>query len=233
MPIHPDTPGIYIIETHQQLHHRRFSCTGRPYYRHRLSCAHLRRKIMNDNLIRLIPKRHMLEAHRTLGCLNIHFTYRLLLLFLFLQELKHTLRSCRGGLEHVRHLGNLLNRLRKISDILEKGLDISYFNRSPNRHITAQNCHHHITDVSDKLHHRHHNSREELGLPARFVEMIVRFLKDPDYVLLFIKYLHYIVAAVDFFYLPIHFTQISLLILEIFLGMFHHCPDNSHRNRED
>ena len=64
----------------------------------------------------------MLKAYLTLRILQSHRIFHGLFLFFFLQELKDTLGSRRRGLEHICHLGDLLNRLGKALDILDKGL---------------------------------------------------------------------------------------------------------------
>ena len=120
MPVNPDGTAVYIVETHQQLHHRSLARTGRSDDRDLLPVFDIRRKIMHNDLIRLIAERHMVELHISLQPLDAHRMLGNLRFFLLIEKLKHTLRGSRRGLQHVRHLRELLDRLREIADILEE-----------------------------------------------------------------------------------------------------------------
>ncbi|MPM71972.1 hypothetical protein SDC9_118944 [bioreactor metagenome] len=60
-------------------------------------------------------------------------------LFRFAEEGKHALRRSGGGLQRVGDGGQLRNRLREVSHILNKRLDIADFDDFFYREVTAEN----------------------------------------------------------------------------------------------
>ena len=100
----------------------------------------------------------MLKLHIPCKIFYRNRVLRCLLFLRLLQKLKHTLRSCRRGLKKVYHLSDLLDRLSKVPDVLEEGLNISNLNASFNGKDPSQESHHYISQVSHKLHNRHHHS---------------------------------------------------------------------------
>ena len=166
MPVDPDTAFIDIVITHQQLDHCRLTGSGRTYDRDLLSILYLCRKVVNDQLIRIIAKCHVVKCHISVQAICRCRMIDLLILLLFLKEFKYTLGcgSCR--LQHICHLRDLLDRLRKIPDVLEEGLDISDLNRIFDDEESAKNRHYDISQIADELHDRHHNTGEELRLPS-------------------------------------------------------------------
>ena len=233
MSVDFDLAAVHVIETHQKFYHGGLARTCGAYNGNLLSVLHIRRKIMDDHFVGIIAERHMFKLHVSFQIPDIRRIFHSLILLRLFQELKHSLRSGRGRLKQVRHLGDLLDRLGKITDILEKGLYISDFDGSPDGEYSAQQSNHHIPQISHKLHDRHHHSGEKLRFPGGFVKFPVVFLKFRHHVLFLIENFHHIVAAVVFFDLTVDFSQIALLVAEIFLGSFHHKTDDHHRHRQD
>ena len=60
--------------------------------------------------------------------------------------------------EEVGNLCDLLDWLCKVTDILEEGLDITNFDGTFDNKNATKKCNHHISEVSYKLHDRHHHS---------------------------------------------------------------------------
>ena len=162
MSVNLDTSAIYIIKTHQQLYDRRFSCTCRSYNGDLLTVMHICRKIIYNDLIRIITEFHMLKLYISFQSLNGIRVLRLKFFLRLLKKFKYPLRSCRRGLQKVCNLGDLLDRLCKVTDILEEGLDISNLDSSFDGKKPSEKCHHHISQISHKLHNRHHHSGKEL-----------------------------------------------------------------------
>ena len=151
---------------------------------------------------------------------QIFYRYRMLhsLIFLFfLQEFKHSLGRRRRHLQHVRNLCDLLDRLCKTFHILNKRLNISYFNCLSDRQKSSQNRNHHISEISDKLHDRHHHPGKKLRTPCGIIKPVIGCIKLTNHIFLFIEGFDDIMSTVDFFHLPIHISQIFLLSAEIFL----------------
>ena len=233
MAINPDAAAIQFIEPHQQLHHGGLAGSCGANNGDLLTVFDLCGKIMNDDLIRLIAKLHMIKFHIAPQRVHIHIGDSLHFLFRLFQELKYTFGSRRRGLQHIGHLGDLLDGLGKVADILEERLDLAHFNDLTDGKKAAQESHHYISNISHKLHDRHHHTGKALGFPGRFIKLPVGLLEFCHHILFFVKYFHHIVAAVDLFHLPIDFSQICLLRLEIFLGTFHHFGNDEHGHRKN
>ena len=162
MSVNLDASAIYIIKTHQQLYDRRFSCTCRSYNGDLLTVMHICGKIIYNDLIRIVTEFHMLKLYISFQSLNGIRVLRLKFFLRLLKKFKYPLRSCRRGLQKVCNLGDLLDRLCKVTDILEEGLDISNLDSSFDGKNPSEKCHHHISQISHKLHDRHHHSGKEL-----------------------------------------------------------------------
>lgn len=81
-----------------------------------------------------------------------------LVLFLLGQELKDTLGGRGHALEHVGHLGQLLDGLGEVLYILDEGLDITDGDDARRREDTAHDGHRHIAQVAHKVHDGHHHA---------------------------------------------------------------------------
>ena len=217
MSIHLDTSAIYIIETHQQFYHGCFSGAGRSYDSDLLSVMNICGKVIDNDLIRVVSEFYMLKLYISFQSLNGIRILRLNFFLRLLQELKYTLGGCRGRLQKVCNLCDLLDRLCKVTDVLEKGLNISNLNGSPDGKNASKKCHHHIAKVSYKLHDRHHHSGKELGFPCRLIKLLIITLKFFEHVLFFIEHSYYIMTTEVLLYLAVYFSKILLLCLEIFL----------------
>ena len=233
MAVHFDGTVVDIVETHQQFNQRGFSGSGGTYDGHLLALMNLGREIMNDDLLRIITEADMLKAYLTLRILQSHRICHGLFLFFFLQELKNTLGSRRRGLKHICHLGNLLNRLGKALDILDKGLNLTDFNGTADDLPAAHQSHHHITDIAHELHDGHHHTGEKLGFPGGLVKLFVGLPEGLCHGLLFVEDSDDVMAAIDLLHLTVNVSEKFLLLLEIFLGMFHNHAENSHGYRQD
>ena len=217
MSVNLDASAIYIIKTHQQLYDRRFSCACRSYNGDLLTVMHIRGKIIYNDLIRVVAEFYMLKLYISFQSLNRIRILRLKFFLRLLQEFKYTLGGCRGRLQKVCNLCDLLDRLCKVTDVLEKGLNISNLNGSPDGKNASKKCHHHIAKVSYKLHDWHHHSGKELGFPCRLIKLLIITLKFFEHVLFFIEHSYYIMTTEVLLYLAVYFSKILLLCLEIFL----------------
>ena len=154
---------VDIIETHQQFHQRGFSGTGRSNDGDFLSRLYLFRKIFDNDLIRPVAKAYMFKGYVSFHTIfQCHRMFHRLFFFLFFQEFKDTLGSCGCGLHHVSNLCDLLYRLGKVSDVLEERLNITDFNSSFDSHKATEKSYHYVSDITYKLHDRHHHAGEKL-----------------------------------------------------------------------
>ena len=159
----------------------------------------------------------MADFYIAVNMADICRVFHCLLFLLNIQEFKHSLRCRCRGLQHICHLGDLLDRLCEVSDILEKRLHITYFDLALDHHESAQQSNHHISQVTHKLHDRHHHTGEKLRAPCRAVQLFIGLLKFADHGLFLVKCLYNIMSAINLLHLSVYFTQILLLCLEIFL----------------
>ena len=150
--------AVYIVEAHQQLDHGRLSGSGRTDDSDLLTFLHLCGEIIDDDLIRIIAEMYVIKLYISLQPFHGNRIRHCLVFLCFIQELKHSLRCSRCGLKHICHLRHLLDRLGKVSHILDEGLDITDFDRIFDRQISSQDRHCNISQISDELHHRHHHS---------------------------------------------------------------------------
>ena len=63
MAIYFNRTTVYIIEAHEQLNHGGFSCTGRTYNCNFLTVSDLCRKIVDNDLFRIITEAYMIKFY--------------------------------------------------------------------------------------------------------------------------------------------------------------------------
>ena len=150
--------AVYIIITHQQLNHRRFSCSSRADNGNFLTRFYLRAEIMNDDLIRIVSELYMIKGYRSCYRPDISRIFCGLVLFLFVQEFEDTLGCRRHRLYHVDHLRNLLDWLSKVFYILDECLDITDCNHVSDRQQASGQRHTGVAQIPDKHHNRLHHT---------------------------------------------------------------------------
>lgn len=77
-----DRAAVHIIKTHQQLDQCSLSGSRRTYNGHLLSRMHLRRKIVDNDLIRIITKADVFKTDFPLRVLQLHRILNDLIFFL-------------------------------------------------------------------------------------------------------------------------------------------------------
>src|SRR5690606_17398860 len=97
-------------------------------------------------------KLHMLKRNISLRIRDFFRRLRLLLLLLFIKKLEYTFSRSNGRLNNVSDISRLHNRLRKLSCILYKGLNVTYRNISFCHLDTADYTNQHVADITDKAH---------------------------------------------------------------------------------
>ena len=115
-------------------------------------------KIPDNDLVRIVSETYMGKIHVTIHMVEMHSMFNRQFFFLFVQKFKYALGGCSHRLQHICHLRNLLDRLSKIPDILNKCLNFTNPDGSADCQKSSGNCHSDITEVSDKLHDRLHQS---------------------------------------------------------------------------
>ena len=125
---------IHIIETHQKLDHRGLSRACRSDNRHFLPGLNTGTKIMDNGLTGVIAKLDVCKLYAPLN-MNQRICIRQSIIVIdvyhgcirgllrFCKEFKYTLRRGCGLLKNVADIGNLCDRLSKLTYILNECLD--------------------------------------------------------------------------------------------------------------
>ena len=145
MAVDLDRTAVYIIKAHEQFDHRCFSGSCRTDDCDFLTFFYICREIVNDDLFRIVSEMNIFKLYISVKSFYRNRVFNRLIFFLFFEEFKHPLRWCRRKLKHVCHLSNLLDRLCKVSHILNKWLDISDFYCLFNRQKTSEYRYSYIT----------------------------------------------------------------------------------------
>ncbi|MNC45408.1 hypothetical protein D3C75_943690 [compost metagenome] len=120
----------------------------------------------------------MLEADSALyGTGSCKGCCRILLLFLFVQNLEDPLRRSNRGLQHVGNIGRLHDRLGELAHIGDKRLHITDVHPVAGYEQTAHHTDQHITDIIDEVQHRHDDTGNEVGLITCTVQLVIDFFE--------------------------------------------------------
>ena len=151
----------------------------------------------------------------------------------FLQKGKDPLCRCRCHLQNVGNVGNLVDWLGKLANILGERLNITDGDGAVEGQKSAQHADAHIAQIADKVHQRLHGAGDELALPCRMVKVVVELFKFLDAVLLPVEGGDDEVAAVHLLHMTVDVSQIFLLFTEKRLAALDHLCDNQHAQRQD
>ena len=113
---------------------------------------------MYYDLVFVVTELNVIELYSSLHvskCIVIPFG---IVLFLLLEEFEYSFSSCYHRLQLVGYLSHLLQRLGEVSDVLDERLDIADIYRSSDRKHSTRYRYCYISEVSYKLHYRHHHS---------------------------------------------------------------------------
>ena len=156
MAVDQNLAVVDIIEAHQQLDHSSLAGASGSDNGNFLPLGNLCAEIINNSFFRLIAEMHMIKLNITVQSFNRNRIFCGLCLFLHRKEFKYPFCGGSSRLEHVGYLHELVDGLRELADILEEGLNLSYFNLTVDCQIASQYCNTYITHVADKLHDWHH-----------------------------------------------------------------------------
>ena len=180
---------------------------------------------MDDRLVRVVAEPYVAEFHiathrlrlaihtDTQQCFLAGFVGQLRLF----QETEDAFGSGSAALQVLERLRELGKRLREQTNVHHERHDHAEFDLAVHGQHRADHAHDHVTEVADEVHERHHQSGEELALPAGDVQIIVVFLELFDGVLFAAIRLDHGVAGVHFLNVPVHISQRDLLSGEVLL----------------
>ena len=111
-----------------------------------------------------IAETDMLKADISFGCREDHRVCCIRHFFLFVQQLKYPFRCGDSALQGVYRVGNLCNRLRSLIDILDKRLNITNRDSSPDDGHSPANRYCHIAELTYQTDDRADHVIHEHGL---------------------------------------------------------------------
>ena len=130
--------------------------------------------------------------------------------------------GCGGAtLQVLERLRKLRERLRKQADIHHERHDHAELDLAVHGERGTHHAHHHIAEITDEVHQRHHQTRQELRLPAGIVQIRVVALEPTNRICLAVVCLDDGVTGVHLFHMAVHITQRDLLAGEVLLRGLH------------
>ncbi len=123
-----------------------------------------------------IAETDMLKADISFGCREDHRVCCIRHFFLFVQQLKYPFRCGDSALQGVYRVGNLCNRLRSLIDILDKRLNITNRDSSPDDGHSPANRYCHIAELTYQTDDRADHVIHEHGLFAGAEQVFVEHL---------------------------------------------------------
>ena len=231
-----DLPAGDLVESHEQIHHRRLARAGGPHDRHFLPRLHVRREIVDDELVRLVPEFHVLEAHaafdgRDLAVAAVAEQWLLVGLvgeLGFVEEGEHPFGARGAALQILERLRELRERLREQANVEHERHDHAEFDRAVHRERRADHAHDDVAEVAHEVHHWQHEARDELALPSRVVQVVVVAFESADRIGLAAEGLDHGVPAVHLLHMAVHVAERHLLLDEVLLREPHHDEHEHH-----
>ena len=178
---------------------------------------------MDDHAVGVVPEPDVLETDAPLDWRDLavasHAEQRLLGRFVgelrFVEEREHALGAGRAALQVLERLRELRKRLREETDVQHERHDDTEFDAPAHREPRADDAHDDISEVTDEVHHRHHQAGKELALPPRLVQVVVVALEPADRVRLAAERLDDRVPAVHLLDVTVDVAERRLLLDEV------------------
>ena len=153
---------IYLIETHQQVDHRRLAGAGRPDNRDLLSDLDIGRKVMDDLAVFIVAEADVFKLHIAFYVLD-HGRLRAFVLHLLLvQEGEDPLTRRCHGLQGTEGLRQILQRVREVADVEHERHDYAEGDLAADSQDRTGYADNHVGEVADKHHQRLHDTAEKL-----------------------------------------------------------------------
>ena len=229
-----------LVEAHQQVDHGGLAGAGRADDSHLLAGLHGRGEVVDDGLVRVVAEAHVAEfhvaAHRLRLAVRADAQQRLLAGFVgqfrLLKEAEDAFGCGRAALQVLERLRELGQRLREQADVHHERHDHAEFDLAVHGEHRADHAHHHVAEVADEVHDRHHQAGQELAFPAGHVQVFVVLLELLDGAFLAAVCLDHGVAGVHFLDVAVDVAERHLLAGEVLLRHLHdHAHDDQAEQR--
>ncbi len=112
-----------------------------------------------------------------------------------------------------------------------KAVHVAERDTAGGHHEAADHGDGHVVEVGDEVHHRHDDPRDELGLEARLVELLVLLVERGDGLLLVAEHLDHVVAGEHLLHVPVEVAGVLPLRRELFLRALGDEDRDDHRHR--
>ena len=223
---------VHVVESHEQLYYSGLAGARRTDYGYLLTRLDVRAEVFYYRMILFVSESHVPEFDRTLYIAHLIGRARSVGLLVFIQELKHPLGRSGHGLHLVHYLSDVLDRLSDVLHVLHEGLYIADSYGSPHALDASGDYYGCISEVADYPHQRPHETREELRLPCRFVELLVRLRELFSHASLPVEGLDYKVSREGLLDLTVYYAEVFLLGSEVLLRHFYQKPHQKRRYRK-
>ena len=149
--------------------------------------------------------------------------------FFFAQKFEYALARSRRALHAGKRLRKLRKRRSEQSDVQRERYHDAETHALGNEH-RADDAHRHVTQISDKVHERHHQSRKKLRFPRTRIKVAVDGIELGLDLFFGVVRLDDVVPRIDFLHVPVEIAEIPLLAHEVFLRFAH---DEKHEHESD
>ena len=156
--VYGDASALHVVKTQNQIDQRGFTGSGGPHNGDLVSGTHMEIQVMDQQPVVGVSELYMVEVHISLRLFGEFLCLDLGHLFLGIQEFKDSLGRRHGRLHDVGDVGNLVDGLGKLAQILDKGLDHADGEPAVYAEPPADHRHAHIADVGQRLGQRHDNA---------------------------------------------------------------------------
>ena len=152
--------------------------------------------MLNNRRLRIITKDHIAKLHFAAHYWQRGSGHRVRCFGRLFEKFKDSLgRGCRR-LQHIGNIRRLGNWLIELLHILDEGLNIANLNPPLNCQPATEHRHANIANIPHHIHHRIHQTREELRLPRAREKPLVNLPKGRQRPLLPTKGTHHLVTSI-------------------------------------
>ncbi len=213
-------PRVDLVEAQQQVDERGLAGAGRTDDRDGLTRCHVEIQVVDERGVGVVAERHVAQVDAAGDVGQLLGSYLIGLLLGFVEQLEDAL--CRGDrrLHHVGDARGLRDRPRELARVLDERLDVAQRHRSRGDPNATDDGDRDVVEVPDERGRRHDDSRDELRLEARVVELLVLLVELRDGLLLASEHLHDAVSGVHLLDVAVELAGALPLSSELLLRPF-------------
>ena len=177
---------------------------------------------MDDRSVGLVAEVHMMEGDAAFDLAELLGLGGFVLDLVLAQELEHATERSSHRLDARGGLRDVLQRLREQAHVDHERDDDAERDDPLEGEDGAHDADHHVGEVADEDHERHHEAREERGLPVGVAVVVVALVEDVSRPVLTVAGLHDVEATVHLLDLCVDAAEHGLLAGEVGLRLHDH-----------